>query len=50
MNRGLEEGQRVVMNAPADPESLPLLGTDIYEDLLKKAEEAKKEAAERQQS
>lgn len=49
VNGGLEEGQIVVMNAPADPESLPLLGTDIYEDLLKKAEEAKKEAAERQQ-
>ena len=44
--RGLEEGMIVLLNAPADAEDLPLGGIEIYEDLKKRAEEAKKDSTE----
>lgn len=44
--RGLEEGMIVLLNAPANAEDLPLGGIEIYEDLKKRVEEAKKDSTE----
>jgi multidrug efflux pump subunit AcrA (membrane-fusion protein) len=45
VNQGLTEGQVLLLNAPSNSDDLPLEGLEIYEELLKKAEEAKKDSA-----
>ena len=46
VNQGLTEGQRVLLNAPSNAGDLALEGLDIYEELKRKAEEAKEEASQ----
>lgn len=43
INQGLAEGQLVFMNVPTQSDDLPLKGLEIYSDLVKRAELAKKE-------
>jgi HlyD family secretion protein len=45
VNQGLSEGQVLLLNAPSNSEELPLAGIEIYEDILRKAEEAKQDSA-----
>lgn len=46
VTQGLEEGQSVLLNEPAEAEELPLVGVEIYEVLKQEAEKAAKEAEE----
>ncbi|WP_240509485.1 efflux RND transporter periplasmic adaptor subunit [Geofilum rhodophaeum] len=46
VKQGLEEGQDVLLNEPAEAEELPLVGVEIYEVLKQEAEKAAKEAEE----
>lgn len=45
VSQGLKDGQVVLMNAPSNADDLPLLGEEIYLDILQKAEKAKEEQA-----
>ncbi|GAO31791.1 macrolide-specific efflux protein macA precursor [Geofilum rubicundum JCM 15548] len=45
VKQGLTEGQVLLLSAPSNAEDLPLSGLDIYEDILRRAEEAKQDSA-----
>ena len=44
VNKGLQEGQEVLLNEPAEPESLPLEGMDIYQEIVERNKKAAEEA------
>lgn len=44
VKQGLTEGQVVLLSAPSNAEDLPVAGLDIYEDILRRAEEAKQDS------
>ena len=45
--QGLSEDQIIYLNAPANPEDLPLYGNDIYEAILEREEKAEQDSLER---
>ena len=44
VNKGLALGQEVLLNVPADSENLPLLGVDIYKEILARKTKADEDA------